>query len=129
MPVRTCPRCGNHQYFITDAVNPMLVHLMCRTCSFTEPFLPKTSEEAMVLETNFRSGSSASGASSGITIDNPYTLSDPTLPHFRGPKAPACTKCPADADPELRDVLYIKTDPVNLKFQYICIRCKNQWGN
>jgi len=97
---------------------------------------PKSSEEALILETNFRSGSSANGAASGITV-NAFTLADPTLPHLRGPKAPACTGCAkkaategvAEAPAEERDVLYIKTDPVNLKFQYICMKCTEQWTN
>ena len=126
--MRFCPRCGGFLYLQADKTDTSKVHHVCKNCTFQEPMNPKTPEEALILETNFRSGSSANGAASGITV-NAYTLADPTLPHLRGSKAPACTGCPVDAVAEERDVLYIKTDPVNLKFQYICMKCKEQWTN
>ena len=103
---------------------------VCKNCGFSKLLDPKTKEEALILETNFRSGSSAGGAASGITV-NSYTRDDPTLPHFRGTNAPTCPKaeCPSQSDPVHRDVIYIKTDPTNLKFQYICVPCNSQWTN
>ena len=103
------------------------VHLNCHNCGYTEKFEPKSLEDALVLETHFRTGSSAGGAASGITI-NEYTLSDPTLPHVHNLICPN-GKCPSNSDATLRDAIYIKTDPKNLKFQYICIACKTQWTN
>jgi len=106
------------------------VSYVCKNCGFNELLDPKTKEEALMLETNFRSGSSASGAASGVTV-NSYTINDPTLPHFRGLDAPTCVldTCASHADPTKRDVIYIKTDPTNLKFQYICTSCVSQWTN
>jgi hypothetical protein len=90
-----------------------------------EDLNPKNKEEALILETNFRSGSSASGAASGIVI-NDFTLADPTLPHVKTLHCPN-SSCPSFHDEKLRDVIYIKTDPANLKFQYVCTVCKTQW--
>jgi len=83
--------------------------------------------DALVLETNFRSGSSAGGAASGITV-NAYTRHDPANPHV---KTISCrnTACASIANPDLRDVIYIKTEPVDLKFTYICNVCESQWTN
>lgn len=78
-----------------------------------------------MLETSFRTGSSASGAASGITV-NAYTLMDPTLPHVNTLRCPNGA-CPSRSNEALRDVIYIKVDPTNLKFQYICTVCKEQW--
>jgi len=122
--MKFCTRCDNmYGYDIT----PAGANLKCNTCGHSEPFKPTTKEDALVLETNFRSGSSAGGAASGITV-NAYTRQDPTLPHV---KTISCrnSTCPSVANPDLRDVIYIKTDPTNLKFQYICNVCESQWTN
>lgn len=123
--MRFCPVC---RYYLFLQTGEGAVHHVCKNCRYTEELKPRTSEEALILETNFRSGSSAGGAASGITV-NEYTLTDPTLPHMRGPQAPACPGCATTSDPATRDVIYIKTNPTDLKFQYICVGCSKQWTN
>jgi DNA-directed RNA polymerase subunit M/transcription elongation factor TFIIS len=113
--LRYCPKC---EYYLFLIATYTTAKLSCKNCGFTESFNPASSEEALILETNFRSGSSASGASSGITV-NEYTRSDPTLPHVKTIKC-VNSACTSQADPTKRDVIYIKTDPHNMKFQYIC---------
>lgn len=124
--MKFCNRCNNLYSFNFNTTS-VGATLTCNTCGNSEPFKPASKEEALVLETNFRSGSSAAGAASGITV-NAYTPYDPTLPHV---KTINCrnTNCPSIANPERRDVIYIKTDPANLKFQYICNLCGSQWTN
>jgi hypothetical protein len=64
--MKFCTRCDNmYGYDIT----PAGANLKCNTCGHSEPFKPTTKEDALVLETNFRSGSSAGGAASGITVN------------------------------------------------------------
>lgn len=120
--LRFCPKCEYYLFLNATDKTPFTstggAKLMCRNCGFTEAFAPTTSEEGLILETNFRSGASASGAASGITL-NEYTRSDPTLPHVKTIKC-VNTTCPSQADMSLRDVIYIKTDPHQMKFQYIC---------
>jgi len=112
--LRFCPKC---QYYLALNVSEA-VNLKCINCGFAEPFVPQNSEEALILETQFRSGSSATGVASGITV-NSYTMMDPTLPHVTTIPCPNST-CASQADATRRDVIYIKTDPNNMKFQYIC---------
>ena len=128
--MRFCPHCENMFAFQLSAGNSNGVDLKCQTCGFQTPLDPQNKEDALILETNFRSGSSAGGSASGISI-NEYTLNDPTLPHMRGAQAPTCpnASCESQHDPLQRDVIYIKTYPTNLKFQYICTKCVTQWGN
>jgi DNA-directed RNA polymerase subunit M/transcription elongation factor TFIIS len=121
--MRFCPLC-NYYLYLNAADNAEVQHL-CKNCGFSEALNPKTKEDALILETNFRSGSSAGGAASGITI-NDFTLKDPTLPHVKTLRCPN-TGCQSNIDEKLRDVIYIKTDPTNLKFQYVCTVCKTQW--
>jgi hypothetical protein len=127
--MRFCPLC-RYYLFLQTGEGALTVHHVCRNCHYTEELKPKNPEEALILETNFRSGSSAGGAASGITV-NEYTLADPTLPHMRGAQAPACPGCATTTAPADRDVIYIKTDPIHLKFQYICAiaGCGKQWTN
>ena len=103
------------------------VDQVCKNCGKKEPLQPKNEKEAMILETNQSSGSSAGGAASGITV-NTYTMKDPTLPHIHTITCPN-EACASRENESLRDVIYIKTDPTNLKFQYVCTICKTQWTN
>lgn len=121
--MRFCPKCSYFLYL--DATEEKAVSHHCTFCGYRELLQPKSKEEALVLETSFRSGSSAAGAASGIVI-NEYTLHDPTLPHVNTLRCPN-SDCASRVDETKRDVIYIKTDPTNLKFQYICTTCNRQW--
>ena len=118
-----CPVCKYYLYLNASDESAVVRH--CKNCGFSEHLSPTTKEEALILETNFRSGSSAGGAASGISI-NDYTLKDPTLPHVMTIPCPN-GGCPSASDETRRDVIYIKTDPTNLKYQYICTVCMTQW--
>ena len=119
--MRFCPKCSYFLYL--DASEDKKVSYQCRNCGHRERLDPKTKEEALILETSFRSGSS--GAASGISV-NAYTMMDPTLPHVNTLTCPNGA-CPSRTDESKRDVIYIKTDPTALKFQYICTQCQQQW--
>ena len=103
------------------------VLLKCAACGYQEIMNPTSDKEALVLKTVFNSGSSASGASSGVSI-NEYTLMDPTLPHMKELRCPN-ESCESRKDVSKQDVIYIKTDPTNMKYQYICTVCKTQWSS
>jgi len=120
--LRFCPRC-NYYLYLSASEGPL--KQCCKNCGYTADFTPTSSEEALILETEYRSGSSASGASSGITI-NPLTKHDPTLPHDKHIRC-ANSECPSQADASKRDTIYIKIDPQKLKFQYLCTVCDEQW--
>lgn len=129
--MRFCPKCSYFLYLdasrqdAVDETGKPQVFYQCRNCGHSELLNPESKEDALVLETSFRTGSSASGAASGITV-NAYTLMDPTLPHVNTLRCPNGA-CPSRSNEALRDVIYIKVDPTNLKFQYICTVCKEQW--
>jgi DNA-directed RNA polymerase subunit M/transcription elongation factor TFIIS len=131
--MRFCPVCRNYLYHgdivpkkSTSASGVAIdaLTLECRHCGYKTEFTPTSAEEALILETNFQTSSSVS---SGITV-NAYTRQDPTLPHVKTIRCPN-QACPSTADAALRDVIYIKTDPANLKFQYVCTQCNTQWTN
>ena len=126
--MRFCPKC--EYYLFLSAMEGAPMTMLCRNCGFSEELAPKSKAESLILETNFRSGSSATGASSGITV-NEFTKMDPTLPHVNTLRCPNadCPSNAAGAGDAQRDVIYIKTDPANLKFQYVCTKCPTQWTN
>ena len=99
--------------------------LSCKHCGFSEPMNPKTSEEALILETTF-STTKGVGQKQVISSLNADTKLDPTLPHL---KTIACPEpsCPSQADPSRRDILYMRTDQKNLKYEYSCTVCNTQW--
>ena len=59
---------------------------------------------------------------------NEFTRQDATLPHVKTVKCPK-DDCASNGPGVERDVIYIKTDPTNLKFQYVCVPCGSQWTN
>jgi len=108
-----------------DGKPTMVLHLMCRHCGYSEEMQPKTAEEALILMTVFNTANNQKQTVSAI---NDYTKLDPTLPHLKTIACPNTT-CPSQADPATRDILYIKTDAKNLKYQYSCAVCDTQWGS
>lgn len=121
--MRFCPVCSYYLFLTIEGLSA--VSLLCRHCGYNEALEPKTSEEALILETTFHT---AAGTKQTTSALNEYTKMDPTLPHLKTIACPNQT-CPSQADPATRDILYIKTDAKNLKYQYSCNVCNTQWGS
>jgi aspartate carbamoyltransferase regulatory subunit len=85
---------------------------------------PENATDAMILETTFNK---ATNAKQTVSQLNAYTKLDPTLPHLTTIACPNKT-CDSNKDAP-RDILYIKTDAKNLKYQYSCVVCDWQWGS
>jgi aspartate carbamoyltransferase regulatory subunit len=85
---------------------------------------PQNATDALVLETTFNK---ATNAKQTVSQLNAYTKLDPTLPHLTTIACP--NKICASNKDTPRDILYIKTDAKNLKYQYSCVVCDWQWGS
>jgi len=85
---------------------------------------PENATDAMILETTFNK---ATNSKQTVSQLNAYTKLDPTLPHLTTIACPNKT-CDSNKDAP-RDILYIKTDAKNLKYQYSCVVCDWQWGS
>ena len=121
--MRFCPVCS-YYLFLQDEADAGL-QLLCRHCGFKELMAPKSAADALILETTFNV---ASNQKQTVSQLNDYTTLDPTLPHLKTIACPNQT-CASQGDPSLRDILYIKTDAKNLKYQYSCTVCSTQWGS
>lgn len=113
--MKFCPKCENYLY--TDTKTEVLLRI-CRTCGYSE----EDTQGGLVMETYVQER-----ANEGYKILlNEFTRQDPTLPHVNTIKCPRGT-CASNTSGAPRDVIYIKYDPVNMKFIYICNVCGEQW--
>lgn len=115
MSTKFCPI--DHYYLIMDTSEGKLVYT-CRNCGYSK----EDTEGGLVMETTIQT----SGLDNAKVLLNEYTRQDPTLPHVQNIPCPnsACGSRNGSAKP---DVIIIKTDPVGLKFLYICTICDRQW--
>lgn len=113
--MKFCPKCDN--YLSLDTKTGALMRI-CRTCGYAE----EDTQGGLAVETIVQERSSE-----GYKILlNEFTRHDPTLPHVKTLKCPR-TICTTNTANQPRDVIYIKYDPVNLKYLYICNVCGEQW--
>ena len=126
--MRFCPVCAYYLFLKVEEEDEDAkgtVMQLCRHCGFKEPLAPTTSKEALVLETTFSTPSSSKQTAS---LMNEFTRMDPTLPRLKTIPCPNTT-CASTSDISLRNILFIKTDAKNLKYQYACTVCGTQWGS
>lgn len=91
---------------------------LCRNCGYKE----QDEKGGLILETHVQQRSSE-----GYKIMlNEFTKYDPTLPHMKTIKCPN-GKCASNGGAVEKDVIYIKYDPTNMKYLYICNVCDQQW--
>jgi DNA-directed RNA polymerase subunit M/transcription elongation factor TFIIS len=113
--MKFCPLCRNYLY---HDVEPNVLTYLCRNCGYKE----QDEKGGLILEMNVQQR-----ASEGYKILlNEFTKYDPTLPHIRSIKCPN-EVCATNKGTQEKDVIYMKYDPVNLKYIYICNVCDQQW--
>lgn len=122
-----CPKCDyymplvNVQETVEDEegneVTERKVKRVCRACGHQED-----EKKGLVMETAIQQNASESYR----VFVNEYTKTDPRLPHTDTLKCPN-DSCPSRTGQAKSDVIYIKYDPANMKFLYICNVCDTQW--
>ena len=65
-------------------------------------------------------------------LNNPYLINDPTLPRLKNVKC-INDKCPSNSNDEETkkdsEIIYIKYNPENMKYLYMCVHCNASWKN
>ena len=117
-------RCGYHLYLQehqemkTPDDKQTYLSRLCRNCGYEQ----KDTDGGLVTEIHLQQR-----ANEGYKILlNKFTKQDPTLPHVKTIKCPNET-CPTNTSGKDKDVIYIKYDPTNLKYIYICNVCEFEW--
>jgi hypothetical protein len=90
---------------------------ICKNCGHTEK-----EKKGLVMETIVQGQSSESYK----MFFNEFTLEDPRLPHLYNLACPNTT-CPSQTGQATSDIVYVKYDIANMKYLYICTRCKTSW--
>jgi DNA-directed RNA polymerase subunit M/transcription elongation factor TFIIS len=115
--MKFCPECKNYLY-ADSRTDPKNLLRLCRSCGYSE----KDTQGGLVMETIVQQRASESHK----ILLNEFTRQDPTLPHITTLPCPN-QQCSTNVRGEPRDVVYIKSDTVNLKFIYICLKCDTEW--
>ena len=104
--MKFCPECD---YSLYHKVQGDQLLRICRVCGYTE----EDKDGNLVMETVIQQRATESHK----ILLNEFTRQDPTLPHTKEIKCPA-QACQSNKGTE-RDVILIKHDAVNLKFNII----------
>ncbi|AUF82338.1 putative DNA-directed RNA polymerase subunit Rpb9/RpoM [Tetraselmis virus 1] len=115
--MKFCEVCDNLLYVkLGDSGNKLMYQ-----CNYCSSSFDPSPDDTLVSETNYRDDRAKYDH-----LLTPLVHEDPTLPRVDGIACPnkECTR-PAR---KRGSVLYIKYDPVNLKFLYSCTYCKHFWG-
>lgn len=115
--MKFCPVCQNMLYMQLD--QDAGLKLYCKHCSYVE--VANVDNVKDVLISQSQRGDGQADYKQYMTPDLEH---DPTLPRVRHMECPN-KECPST--PDKREVIYLKYDPVHLKFLYFCTACKTFW--
>ena len=112
-----CDFCNNMLYVKHADDNAFEVVHYCKNCDFQKSLSEEQHTILMMknrfnVETNWKQ------------FTNPNIEFDPTIPHVDNIDCPN-TECSAQTN----DVMYMKYDPVNIRYVYFCVHCKHFWRN
>lgn len=110
--MKFCDNCNNMLYFSVEGDN---LKYYCKNCNFSviDNFAAKAE---CVLESHH----TATKQGNYRQFMNKNIKYDPTLPRVNNIDCPSCTTKP-------NEVIYMKYDPVEMKYLYFCCHCENFW--
>lgn len=122
--VEFCPTCDYYLYLKAGGEEvsgkSTAIYRICHNCGFQK----EDSKGGLIMETDLQEKTSE-----GYKILlNEFTKMDPTLPHLNTIKCPN-KECASNTAGTVPDIIFMKYDPVNLKYLYICNieKCGAQW--
>lgn len=136
--MKFCPGCHNMLYIkvskpgdpSAEAEDGFKLVYACKNCGY-QRMEDNTNLSSSILEnTSLRTAAGGrNGLASFTRQAYHYIQNDPSLPRVNNIKCPE-EECPSNkngsVDPE---VIFMKVDPVNLKYVYFCTRCDAIWQN
>lgn len=117
-----CPICENMYYIKSDKNDKQHLIYWCKNCS---------NEEKKDLKGNnciYSNNYTSNQVISFSDYINKYTYLDPTLPRVNNIPCPN-KNCESHSSSDNREIIYIKYDISNMKYLYLCCKCKTSWTN
>ena len=121
--MRFCSQCQNMYYLKLGSEEDDSLMFYCRVCG--NETLCSKDEDAFTLTTLVDKQDK-----SYLRAVNKYTKLDPTLPRTSTIKCPnqECSKSAKDEKQDItNDVIYLRSDPENLTYTYLCSHCETVW--
>lgn len=123
--IKFCPVCKYYLYLkmVTDESSvgeENYYHIRhCRNCLYSE----KDTKGGLISEISVKENS----AEGYKILLNEFTTRDYRLPHIRGSLKCPSAICESNIKGVESDIIYLKDDPVNITYLYICNHCNTQW--
>lgn len=116
-----CNFCENMLYIKDKEDDKFDVKYYCKNCNFEKPLSADNSSTLII------TNRCSENVVNMTNVINKNIIHDPTIPHIDNIQCPnkECTK----PNEKHNDVMYIKTDNINLRFVYYCVYCKKFWEN
>jgi hypothetical protein len=141
--MKFCTHCHNMLYLKVAPADqtrptPDLIYY-CKNCAFQYAETPERLGYSIVENTTLRASAGGAGSGGGgggggggsdalafLRHAFPYLRHDPTLPRVNNIRC-ANAACAADAS-RTPEVIYLKVDPMNMKYMYVCCHCDAVWS-
>ena len=120
MDINFCDQCDMKLDYFTDPDTKKL-YLGCKVCGFRK----ESTGTNCIYNNEYKIDLSQ------IINQNDYLEYDITLPVIKDNKNIKCPneECISNTEKISPEIIYIKHDPINLKYSYICKHCKQNWTN
>lgn len=116
--MKFCPVCQNMLYMRIDGDDAHL-NMYCKHCSYNEQADARNKKDIIISRMETSDGTA--DYKQYMTADIKH---DPTLPRVNHIKCPNSSCTSTDVT---REVIYLKYDPINLKYLYFCTTCETFW--
>jgi DNA-directed RNA polymerase subunit M/transcription elongation factor TFIIS len=115
--MKFCTVCDNVYFIKVNDDNDMVYY--CKSCG-NEDVVKKETGSICIIDDN-----KVDDSTKYSQYMNKYIKYDPTLPRVHNIPCTnaACTKKHDQKD----EVIYLKYDPINMKFMYYCVHCEHFW--
>ena len=117
--IRFCPVCRYYLYVEANTGQTEALYRFCRNCGYR-----KADEKGGLVTEMAIQEKAAEGYK---ILLNEFTRRDPRLPHIKKDVKCPDPACDSNHGKAEADVIYIKYDPINMLYLYICDICGHQW--
>ena len=117
-----CSNCSNMYYISlkSDDIDQLIYY--CRNCGNKDDKL--INENLCISKSDF-----IKKESNFSNIINKFTKLDPTLPRINNIKCPNSEcKSNKNENENLREIIYLRYDDINMKYIYLCCNCDYSWS-